>query len=76
MSPDAIEYVIRDEGDGFDHANLPDPTDAENLFKLNGRGVMLMRLSMDEVRFNDSGTEVTMIRRARPESPESAEGQA
>jgi hypothetical protein len=34
------------------------------MYKLNGRGVMMMRLSMDEVRFNEKGNEVTLVKRA------------
>ena len=57
-------FVIRDEGPGFDPANLPDPTDPANLEKVSGRGLLLMRTFMDEVRFNASGNEVTMIKHA------------
>jgi anti-sigma regulatory factor (Ser/Thr protein kinase) len=42
---------------------LPDPTDPENLLKVSGRGILLMRTFMDEVRFNDRGNEVTMVKR-------------
>ena len=59
---------VRDEGDGFDHANLPDPSDSENLYKLNGRGIMVMRFAMDDVRFNGNGNEVMMVREASSEA--------
>jgi anti-sigma regulatory factor (Ser/Thr protein kinase) len=55
--------VIRDEGKGFDMAKIPDPTDPENLVLPYGRGVMLINCFMDEVRYNDVGNEVTMIKR-------------
>src|SRR5687768_13497134 len=32
--PDHISFTVRDEGDGFDFNNLPDPTDPENIEKL------------------------------------------
>jgi anti-sigma regulatory factor (Ser/Thr protein kinase) len=57
-------YVIRDEGPGFDTSHLPDPTDPANLEKSSGRGLLLMRAFMSEVRHNSSGNEVTLIRRA------------
>lgn len=57
-------FVIRDEGPGFDFENLPDPTQPENLEKCCGRGVLLMRTFMDEVKFNTRGNEVTLIKRA------------
>lgn len=56
-------YTIRDDGPGFDPSTLADPTDPENLLKPSGRGVMLIRTFMDEVRFNERGNEITMIKR-------------
>lgn len=61
-------YVIRDDGPGFDTSRLPDPTDPENLEKRSGRGLLLMRAFMSEVRHNDRGNEVTLIRRAAGDS--------
>ncbi len=57
---------ISDEGSGFDPSTLPDPHDPANLEATSGRGVTLMRMFMDEVRFNDVGNEVTMIKRRAP----------
>ncbi len=54
---------VRDEGPGFDVASLPDPTDPENLEKPSGRGLMLIRLFLDEVRHNAAGNEITLIKR-------------
>ena len=64
MNEIEAEFVIRDEGPGFDVATLPDPRDPENLEKASGRGVMLMRTFMDEVNYNAKGNMVTMIKRA------------
>jgi len=68
LTPSEVKFVIRDEGPGFSVADLPDPTDPENLLKASGRGIMLMNAFTDEVRFNDSGNEVTLVKR-REESP-------
>lgn len=56
-------FVIRDEGPGFDPAALPDPTDPANLCRIGGRGLLLIRTIMDEVRFNPTGNEVTLVKR-------------
>jgi CheY-like chemotaxis protein len=61
-SPAAIRYTVADEGPGFDPSHLPDPTAPENLLGVSGRGVMLMRTFMDEVRYNDTGNQVTLIK--------------
>ena len=59
-----VRVVVRDEGSGFDPSSLPDPTDPENLLKPHGRGVMIMKLFLDEVTWNSSGNEVTMVKYA------------
>jgi CheY-like chemotaxis protein len=60
-------FVIRDEGPGFDPSTLPDPTDPSNLERTSGRGLYLIRTFMDDVTFNSTGNEITLIkRRAEP----------
>lgn len=59
-SPSKIEYRVSDDGAGFDPATLPDPTDAANLLKLSGRGILLIRTFMDEVTFEDGGRTIVM----------------
>jgi CheY-like chemotaxis protein len=56
-------FIVRDQGSGFDASKLPDPTDPENLLRPSGRGLLLMRVFMDELQFNETGNEVTMIKR-------------
>lgn len=67
-------YVIRDQGPGFDPSSLPDPTDPANLEKVSGRGLLLIRTFMDEVRHNDLGNEITMVKRS--DKPKGAKGGA
>jgi CheY-like chemotaxis protein/anti-sigma regulatory factor (Ser/Thr protein kinase) len=62
-------YTIRDEGNGFDPTKLPDPRDPQNLEKPSGRGLLLMQTFMDEVRYNATGNEVTLVKR-KQELPE------
>ena len=63
LTPAESKFMIRDEGKGFDPAQLPDATDPANLERPCGRGLLLMKTFMDELRFNDVGNEVTMIKR-------------
>jgi anti-sigma regulatory factor (Ser/Thr protein kinase) len=42
---------------------LPEATSPDSHGKTVGRGIILMRTIMDEVRFNDAGNEVTLIKR-------------
>ena len=55
--------VVRDEGPGFDPSRLPDPTDPANLERASGRGLLLVRTFMDEVTFNPTGNQITMVKR-------------
>jgi CheY-like chemotaxis protein len=62
-TPSEALFLIRDEGPGFDPGMLPDPTDPDNLEKATGRGLLLIRTFMDEVRHNSLGNQITMVKR-------------
>jgi len=57
-----ISISVEDRGEGFDHHKVPDPTKEENLLMGNGRGVFLIKHLMDEVKFNERGNRLTMIK--------------
>ena len=73
LQADAKEavFVIRDEGCGFDLSTLRDPTDPENLDKTGGRGLLLINAFMDEVRHNQMGNEIVMVKRKSAPSTDS-----
>jgi len=52
---------VEDQGEGFSYNDIPDPTAPENIEKLTGRGVFLMRKLADEVKFNEKGNKVILI---------------
>lgn len=59
---------VRDEGNGFDPATVPDCRAPENLLKRTGRGIFLIRSFMDELvlqRAPEGGMEVRMIKRVQ-----------
>ena len=58
-------YIVRDEGEGFNPNAVANPTENENLDKLSGRGLLLIRTFMADVFHNDSGNEITMIFRKK-----------
>jgi len=60
FTPDYVLYEIEDKGAGFDYRSLPDPRDPENFFKNSGRGLLIIRIHMDEVTWSDSGRVITM----------------
>lgn len=55
-----IKFTVRDEGEGFDYQNLPDPTAPENIDKPGGRGIFLMKNLCDEVQFNENGSSIVL----------------
>jgi CheY-like chemotaxis protein len=63
VSNDEAQFVIRDEGPGFNPANVPDPTDPANLERESGRGLLLMRSFMDDVTYSPTGNQVTLVKR-------------
>jgi len=66
-------FTVQDEGVGFDPGQIPNPTDPAFLDRPCGRGLLLMHTFMDEVRFNESGNAVTLVRRAVPRETGSLE---
>ena len=42
---------IRDRGEGFKPEQMPDPTAPENIWRSSGRGLLLIRSLVNEVRF-------------------------
>ena len=62
VDAEAVTIVIKDPGEGFDADAICDG--AENLTE-HGRGICLMRGLMDEVRYSQGGTEVT-LKKLRP----------
>jgi hypothetical protein len=55
-----VKFVIRDEGPGFNHQMVLDPTEAETIGRIGGRGLLLIRRFMDEVSYNRRGNEMTL----------------
>ena len=60
-----LEVEIRDQGEGFDPATVPDPTNAENLLKTSGRGIFLMRTFMDQIEWVNRPGGGTMVRMSK-----------
>jgi CheY-like chemotaxis protein len=66
ISAERGTFAVRDEGPGFDITQVPDPTDPENLLRPSGRGLLLIRMFMDEAVHNAAGNELTLTMRNQP----------
>jgi serine/threonine-protein kinase RsbW len=61
---DEISVAVKDEGQGFDVNKTVGPTAPENTGSIHGRGILLMKAFMDEVRFEENGVVVHMRKSA------------
>ncbi len=74
LEGDEVVITVRDQGEGFDPRELPDPLEPDNLLRPNGRGIFFMKKFMDEIDYSfqpDGGTVVTMRKRIS-EPPQAA----
>ena len=63
-----MSVAVRDRGNGFDPNRVADPTEPENLFRPNGRGILLMKAFVDRVevhRDQGRGAEVLLFKGLR-----------
>ncbi len=80
VDPTELRVRVRDQGEGFDPEELPDPLAPENLLKSSGRGIFFIRSFMDDVvlqRAPEGGMEVRMVKkvgRAHHEGSQPHEG--
>lgn len=61
-----IEVIVEDQGEGFVLADIPDPTQIENLLKPGGRGILIIQSFMDEVEVTErpgGGSRLRMVKR-------------
>ena len=76
---DRVVIMVKDQGSGFDVENLPHAAQAEDPIahmdvreklglREGGFGMMISRGMLDELRYNDVGNEVTLIKRFPPPS--------
>lgn len=62
ITPEKFDISIADQGSGFNPDTLPDPRLGENLYKTEGRGVLLIRAYMDVIEYSERGNCVHLIK--------------
>jgi serine/threonine-protein kinase RsbW len=62
LTPCCFLAEVQDQGPGFRPEDVPDPLDPANWERSSGRGLLLMHSYMTWVRYNDTGTCVTMCK--------------
>lgn len=62
MNKERCEWLITDQGHGFDWKNIPNPNDPKNLLASHGRGIMLTKFQFDECTYLGSGNQVRLVK--------------
>ena len=62
INAEKFEISVTDEGHGFKPEEVPDPRLGDNIYRPDGRGVLLINSYMDVVKYNERGNSVRMIR--------------
>jgi serine/threonine-protein kinase RsbW len=63
VTQEIFDATITDQGSGFVPEDVPDPRDEENLHKMSGRGILLIRAYMDVAEYNKSGNQLHILKR-------------
>jgi anti-sigma regulatory factor (Ser/Thr protein kinase) len=58
-----LVLVITDQGEGFDHNLIENPTVTENLLSSHGRGLFIIKHLMDSIEFRLGGRQLIMRKR-------------
>ncbi len=58
----AARFVVADDGAGFDTSIFDRPVQADDLSRIGGRGLLLIRTFMDYVSFNQTGSQITLVK--------------
>jgi DNA-binding response OmpR family regulator len=77
---DRVEIIIRDQGSGFDRSNIPHAAASDDPFthldvrdklglRSGGFGLLICEGMVNELRYNDVGNEVTLIKRFDQDGP-------
>ncbi len=64
LTPEAVRVSVTDPGPGFDVSALPDPDDPEAIMQAHGRGILMARALVSEVRYEEGGRRVVLVQRA------------
>ena len=58
-----MKIIFKDEGNGFNPNEIPDPTTPENILRDHGRGIHIMKSYLSELKYNftPSGTEAILL---------------
>ena len=62
VTPDQVEFVIKDQGAGFDISTVPAAESPDSFKDGIGRGLVLVQAFMDSVEFSNGGREIRLVK--------------
>ena len=67
---DGLRISVRDYGPGFETNHVPDPTSPERLFDDHGRGILIVKTMMDDVKCTrlDDGMKIESFKKLNESS--------
>jgi anti-sigma regulatory factor (Ser/Thr protein kinase)/PAS domain-containing protein len=69
VNSEKVEYIITDQGRGFDYQKyLQGDIEANEAMLAHGRGIALAKNIFDEIRYNDTGNQVSLVKHLRKNS--------
>jgi len=71
VDQEKVEIRMTDEGPGFDPSRIPDPRVGPNLYRPEGRGLLLIRSYMHTVEYSAQGNSLRMVRCKSPPAAKS-----
>jgi len=73
VDDEKVDVQLEDEGQGFEPQDVPDPRYGENLYRPEGRGLLLINAYMHVVEYNKLGNGLHMVRYKDAPLPESGQ---
>ena len=68
VGPRGMKICVEHEGLGFDVNDVPDPMAPENLFSESGRGILIMRNTLDALDYEEGGRRLVGHKKFRAEA--------
>lgn len=62
IKDNAGEWIIKDQGDGFNPDTVPSPISEDGILRLHGRGIFICRFQFDELEYLEKGNIVRALK--------------
>jgi serine/threonine-protein kinase RsbW len=73
IDDEKVEIKMADQGEGFNPESIPDPRAGDNLYRPEGRGLLLIHAYMHLAQYDKNGTRLRMVRYKDKPVPDQAD---